>query len=369
MSTGPRLGGDDTDLEDIDVMTSDTDDGYSGHDPTDDDDDGEDWNANEMAGEGDDAELEAADGEEDEEAEAEGEEGQEGDDEGDGEEVEPIDPPANWPEEVREAFAAIPPHLQHWYVNNARHMQADYTRKTQALASERQQYQRHAAMYAELDKVTAPYEQQWALNGMNKAQAVSQLIALSNFATSDPQGFIQYFANLRGVDLQSLNGEQEYIDPQVAALRQPLSQVQAQLNQMQQRMEQEQQQQQYHQYQSAFQSVNASIDEFAQRRGQDGRPLYPYINDVMGEMADLIETRRARSMDEAYKIAIRMNPSTYAKELARFRASENAKVIQRAEKARRAASSLSGASGANGAFAPRDMSIRDTINAAMDGSL
>lgn len=360
MSIGPRPGDDDGD-DDYDVMSSEP--MGEGPEPTD-DDDGEDWDTNEMADqdgpdEDDGTVLEAS--EDDQEGEEQAEEGED--------ELEPIEPPANWPEEIREAFGAIPPQLQHWYVNTARHMQADYTRKTQAIAQEKQQIQRAQANYAELDRITAPYEQQWALNGMSKPQAISQLIALSNFATNDPKGFIQYFANLRGVDLQQLNEQQEYVDPQVAALRQPLAEVQARLNQLQEQNTAWQQQQQYQQYQSAFQSVNASIDDFARRTGQDGKPLYPHLNEVMGEMADLIETGRARSMDEAYRHAIWLNESTRNRELQRSRANENARNRQRAEKARRAGSSLSGASGANGAYSSREMSIRDTINGVMDGSL
>lgn len=349
----------DPDDDDFNVMEAEP--MGDGPDPSD-DDDGEGWDTNEMSDQdGQDVEetvLEADDGQGEED-------GEEGADDG----LEPIEPPSNWPEEIREAFGAIPPQLQHWYVNNARHMQADYTRKTQAIAQEKQQIQRAQANYAELDRITAPYEQQWALNGMSKPQAISQLIALSNFATNDPSGFIQYFANLRGVNLQQLNEQQEYIDPQVAALRQPLSEVQARLNQFEQHYAQQQQMQQHQQYQSAFQSVNASIDEFAQRQGQDGKPLYPHLNQVMGEMADLISSGRARSMDEAYKHAIWLNESTRNNELRRSRANDNARLRQQAEKARRAGSSLSGASGANGAFTSGNMSIRDTINGVMDGSL
>lgn len=360
MSIGPEDEDDNFDVMSAEPMGD-------GPDPAD-DDDGEDWDTNEMSDQDgpdeDGAEtLEASDDEGDLE-DGDDDEGEEA-----GEEYEPIEPPANWPEHIRQAFAQVPPPLQHWYVNNARHMQADYTRKTQAIAQEKQQIQRAQANYAELDRITAPYEQQWALNGMSKPQAISQLIALSNFATNDPSGFIQYFANLRGVNLQQLNEQQEYIDPQVAALRQPLSEVQARLNQFEQHYAQQQQMQQHQQYQSAFQSVNASIDEFAQRQGQDGKPLYPHLNQVMGEMADLISSGRARSMDEAYKHAIWLNESTRNNELRRSRANDNARLRQQAEKARRAGSSLSGASGANGAFTSGNMSIRDTINGVMDGSL
>lgn len=357
-----------------------------------DDGDGHDWDANEMsrgAGEDESEPLEADEddvgGDIEEAIEGEGEEaeladdddGEDGPDDEDeegeeeGEEYEEIEPPANWPEEERAWFAELPPALQHAYMSRAQHMLADYTRKTQQIAQQRQQIAQQYQHYQALDQVIQPRTQQWALAGMNPAQAITQLIALSDFATNDAQGFIRYFANLRGVDLQSLVQQQseEYVDPQVAALRTPLAEVQARLNQLAQQYEQGQQQQQYQQHQAAFNATSAAIDEFARQTGQDGQPLYPFFDDVVDDMAVLIESGRAHSMPEAYRLAVRLNDNVHAKMLARSRADENARARARAQQARRAASSLTGASGANGAFNRGDMNIRDTINAAWSGEI
>lgn len=43
-------------------------------------------------------------------------------------------PPANWPKQEQEFFKALPPQMQHAYLDRARYMTADYTRKTQELA-------------------------------------------------------------------------------------------------------------------------------------------------------------------------------------------------------------------------------------------
>jgi hypothetical protein len=333
--------------------------------PLDDDQDGDDLdNSGDIDPDDEDPELEADEGD-DEDPDGDEEEGEEGD------EYEPIEPPANWPEDFRAAFAEIPPALQHFVMNTARNMQADYTRKTQAIAQEKQQIAQQRQMYSEFDRIIQPRAQQWALNGMNPAQAVSQLIALSDFATNDPTGFIKYFSNLRGVDLQQLvqgQGE-EYVDPQVAALRGPVAQVQAQLNQMAQQMQQREHQQQVQQYQRAFSSTSAAIDSFSRQTGQDGKPLYPFFDDVVDDMTALIEAGRAQSMPDAYRQAVWLNESTRNRMLARSRADENARARRSAQQARQAASSLTGASGHNGAFTRGDLSIRDAINAAYDGSI
>ena len=353
--------------------------------------DGHDWDANEMgrgAGEDESEPLDddqddvgvpiVAIDDDDEDSQLEADDDDEGDDtdeededEDEDDEYEPIEPPANWPEDFREAFAEIPPALQHFVMNTARNMQADYTRKTQAIAQERQQIAQHKQMYSEFDRIIGPRQQQWALNGMNPAQAVSQLIALSDFATNDPAAFIQYFSNLRGVDLQQLvqGQSEEYVDPQVAALRGPVAQVQAQLNQMAQQMQQREHQQQVQQYQRAFSSTSAAIDSFSRQTDQDGKPLYPFFDEVVDDMTALIDAGRAQSMPDAYRQAVWLNESTRNRMLARSRSDENARARRSAEQARRAASSLTGASGHNGAFTRGDLSIRDAINAAYDGSI
>ena len=377
---GPRTASDD-DADDYDVMTAEP----MGDDDFDDDaDTGEDWDANELARpdgqeeaeplEDDGEELDASEEDEEGGPDDEDEEGEE-DDEGEDEEaeLEAIEPPANWPEQERQFFADLPPPLQHAYMARAQHMTADYTRKTQALASERQQIAQERQTIGDLQRVIGPHMQQWALNGMGPAQAVQQLIALSDMATRDPAGFIQYFANLRGVNLGQLTAQQQqeeqYVDPQVQVLRQQLAQVQAHLNQSSQQQQQWQEQQYAQQYQNAFATTNAAINDFSRQTDQNGNPLYPHFDEVIDEMAGLIESGQARSMPEAYQKAVWLNDNTRQKQLARSRAEANAKARRRAERASRAAFSLTGASGANGAFNPGDLSIRDTINAAWTGDL
>lgn len=353
----------DTDDDDFDVMNADV----MG------DEDDEAWDANEMgraAGE-DEAEPLEDDGDkpDDPELEADAEEVDEGDEGED--EFEEIEPPANWPEQEREWFADLPPAMQHAYMARAQNMLADYTRKTQAIAQERQQINQMRQSYSDLERIIGPRQQQWALNGMNPAQAVSQLIALSDFATNDPTGFVKYFSNLRGVDLQSLVQQQseEYVDPQVAALRQPLAEVQARLNQLAMQHEQSQQQQSAAQYQQTWNATHAAIDNFARQTDQNGNPLYPFFDEVMDDMTALISSGRAQSMAQAYQDAVWLNPSVRNKMLARSRSIENARARQTVQRAKRAAASLSGASGGNGAFVPDDLSVRDTINAAWSGAI
>jgi hypothetical protein len=308
-----------------------------------DDDEGEDEEEHDLAGE---------DEEEDEES-----------DEDDGEDgPDPIDPPPNWPQQEQAFFRELPPALQHAYLDRAKHMMADYTRKTQEIARVRQGYQ-------EMERVISPHVQKWALNGMGPAQAMQQLIALSDYATQSPQEFIKYFANLRGVDLRSLGQpqEEEYVDPQVHALRQQLAGVQQQLNYTAQAQVQAQQAAQQQQYQAAYDTTNAAIEDFASQVGPDGKPLYPYFNQLEEDMAVEIESGRAASIHEAYERAKWSNPYTRSKLLAQSRMRDNRAQRRRAEEAMAAASSLTGASSMYGEQSTEGMSTRQLLEAASAG--
>lgn len=346
-------------------------------------DEGDDWNANEMMRPQGEPESEPLDDEDDdprsdidqalqdeEEALADQEQGPDDEDENEGpeesedDELGAIDPPANWPEEVREKFGDLPPALQHWVYDTNKRMVADYTKKTQQVAQLRQ-------AYSEIDRTIAPHVQKWALNGMNPASAIHQLIALSDFATENPMGFINYFANLRGINLSQLAPAEstEYKDPQVAALERTVAAVLANQNQAQQTQAQMQQAAQAAEYSRAFDYTNSQLDHIASQTGQDGKPLYPFFSELEEDMAVEISSGRAKTVHEAYERAKWANPQTRSKLLARSRATENAKARQRTEAARRAASSLNGSSSGTGSPSTESMSIRDIITGAMEGAL
>lgn len=350
--------------EEFDVMAGDDENYAPDIEAPEDEDDDESLEASDDAGpEGEeDPDGDENGDEEEQELAGEDEEDEEDEDEDEDDGPAPIDPPPNWPQQEQAFFRELPPELQHAYLDRARHMMADYTRKTQEIARVRQGYQ-------ELERVIAPHVQQWALNGMGPAQAMQQLIALSDYATKSPQEFIRYFANLRGVDLQAIAqpAQEEYIDPQVAALQQQLAGVQQQLNYTSQAQAYAQQVAQQQQYAQAFQETNGQIDNFASQVGPDGKPLYPYFNQLEEDMSALIETGRAQTLHEAYETAKWANPYTRSKLLAQSRARDNRLMRQRAEQARMAASSITGASSMYGEQSTEGMSTRQLLEAASAG--
>lgn len=287
------------------------------------------------------------------------------------EQLEALQAPQNWPAEEKKFFQALPPTLQHAYMNRARSLMADYTKKTQEVARVRQNY-------AELDRVIGPRVQAWAVGGMSPSMAVTQLLALSDFATQKPLEFIQYFAQERGIDLtkalpgQGQQGETGYVDPQIRELRGQLEALKRQNEQattaQQQRLEAAKRQQ----YQEAVNQMAAQIEQFATLTDAKGRLAHPYFNKVEADVTKLLSSGAAPNLPEAYKMAVWANPETRALMLARARASENAKAKARAEAAKRAASSVTAANGSGGrsaSKAPGEMSVGELLRAAARGDI
>lgn len=319
----------------------------------------------------DDAEKADGDVEEDPQVDADETVEEDETDEDDGEAVQPINPPSNWPQQEQVFFRSLPPQLQHAYMDRARAMVADYTNKTQQLAQVRRHYQ-------EVDQVIAPRIKGWQLSGMSTGQALTQLLALSDLASEKPVEFIKYFSQVRGIDLNSLVGQpqgaapegQGYVDPQVAALQRELAKVQSTVSQTVAQQRQREEAARRAQVEAQQRNAEAVINQYASQVDQTGKPVYPYFNQLEGMIATLIQSGQARNIPDAYQIAVWAHPQTRQKMLARSKAEENAKARKAAEKARKSAVSVSGAHGSGtGRLKTDDLSINALMRAAARGEI
>src|SRR6185312_5514951 len=112
-----------------------------------------------------------------------------------GEEAEtPIVAPASMSAADKQMFAKLPPEAQAFLARRESEVTAGLTQKTQALSEKSRRYE-------SLDQVLEPRRQQFAMMGVSEAQAMAQLLALSDFATRDINSFLKYMAQQRGVDL------------------------------------------------------------------------------------------------------------------------------------------------------------------------
>lgn len=261
-------------------------------------------------------------------------------------------PPAHFNSAEKKLFAGLD--------DASKHLVRDVVRRTdQEVSRYRSDLDRRSAQYQELDQIFADRQQQFALEGLTGTQAVSQLLAISDFAAADPAGFVQWFAAQRQLDLPSLvagqgagqsNGPQS--DPNLAALQNQVSLLSQQLEQ-----------QSSASYEQQRGAVQLEIDDFRSASDPDGTPLFPYFDTLETDMAALIRAGTASTLEDAYEQAAWANPVVRNALLSdRDEAERSRREAQdrtKAERARRAAKSLDGGVGGLSATAP--ISLRDSL--------
>lgn len=250
--------------------------------------------------------------------------------------------PKTWRPEAAAKFASLPPEVQQEVLKR----EEDIFRGLEA-------YKADASIGKALKSVVQPYMQVFQAQGIDPLQQVSGLmrahVALSTGTPEQKQQFFQHLAKEYGVELGM---EPPYIDPQVAGLQKQLAELQSRLNSREQQ-----------EIAEARSKLQAEIDAFA------SDPAHQYFDEVANDIAGLLRSGAAKSLQEAYEKAVWANPITRAKEQARLTAEAEAKAkAEAAEKAKQARKAIganvkSSAKVASGT-APLG-SIDDTLSAAL----
>jgi hypothetical protein len=224
--------------------------------------------------------------------------------------------------------------------------------------------------YEQLEQVIGGRREAWAMQGMSEAQAVHQLVALSDFAGRDPAQFVQWFAGQHGIDLAAMaagdgGDTDEYIDPAVQELRQQVADLTGTLTSMTQGQQQAQ-----------HQSLVDFTAQFASEVGTDNQPLRPHFAELGGGIVPYIQQVKQENpsashkevLEQAYERACWANPQVRAKMLAAQEASRLAEQRMIAARAQHAGSSVTGQAPTAASMQPKDMgsgSVRDTLRAAI----
>jgi hypothetical protein len=121
-----------------------------------------------------------------------------------------------------------------------------------------------------------------------------------------------------------------------------------------------------YQEQTVYQTRSA-IDKFRSATGEDGEPLHPHFDDYRPQIAHLIKTGKAETLEEAYEIAIR--PIREAEERVRKKAESERSRSEAAERARRAGRlNVNTATGEVAQYASEDEAILGAIRSARASS-
>jgi hypothetical protein len=206
-------------------------------------------------------------------------------------------------------------------------------------------FKTHAQKARQFEQAVAPYQQTLQQLGMDAPTAINKLLEADHkLRYSDPIAKAQYFQNLAqqyGIDLGQVQNIPQQ-DPQTQYLMQQLNELR-QTQQMWQNSIQEQERS----------KANHELEQFA---GSDKT----HFEAVRGDMADLLESGKAQSLEQAYEMAIWMRPDVRQTliEQQRIEAQRNYEQQQRTQRAKTASVSVKGSSPSSGGSQPPSGDLR-----------
>lgn len=249
-----------------------------------------------------------------------------------------IEAPTSWNAAARDLFTKADPALRDYIAKRDAEQQAGVAKLKQA-------YESKAAFAETMWKQIAPYEQLLRQEGTTPDRAVASLMSTAAILrTGSPEQKATALAQVArqyGIDIGHVahiaQTPQAGPDPAVYQVQQELARVKATLEQRQQ-MEQQQQQQQ----------LVSEIESF--------KSSAPHFDAVREDMAAILSSGRAATLQEAYDRAVWMNPTTralvQAETQARSESERRATQAAQVAKAKGAAVSVTGAPGNAGSSKP-----------------
>lgn len=225
--------------------------------------------------------------------------------------VQPVSPPDRWSAEDKAAFSLLPREAQELVLKREKDVEGHLTKKSQEIAEQRKAYEG-------LDGILAPRRQAWAMSGVSQELALSRLFELSDFASTDPRGFIKWFASQQGIDFGESTASEDIgdVDPLLARTNEKVENLSRTITQWQQAQEAQQ---------TAY--LQSQLDAFR------ADPKHPHYDDVRHDMAALISGGRAKGLEDAYEMACYANPAIRSKILEEQKKQEEVARLTQAKEA------------------------------------
>lgn len=260
--------------------------------------------------------------------------------------------PSSWKPAAQEAFLkadrgeALTPEEIRLLTAEAERRESDFHKGL----SEFQGHSKRAKAY---DDAIAPYQDHLKSLGVDAPTAISALMRADyTLRRGDPATKVQYFHQLAkeyGIDLSQPVPQ---IDPNTQYLMQQLNQLREQ--------------------QMMWQNSIAQQDQMRaqQELTQFSQADKPHFEAVRNDMADLLETGKAKDLNEAYDMAVWMRPDIRQSLIDQQRAEAQKRAIEtaQAQRAKAAAVSVKGSSPSSVGVQPVKGSLRDMLAAQFEAS-
>ena len=228
-----------------------------------------------------------------------------------------VAPPEGWPSDANLAWDRLPKAAQ-----DALRADLDAGRITIGKPAQA------AAAPDPVREVVKAYEPEISRRGMAPEQAVKVLFEAQRALDENPVEALRHLARSYGVDPATLapaNGAQatqQSADPVIGQLQQEVATLRGYLTQ-----------QQRAQHDAVMMEQQRIITDFAETKAADGAAAYPYFEQVRVTMGNLLQAGEAKSLKDAYDMAVWARPDLRERILANQRKADDAKREAEARKA------------------------------------
>lgn len=297
-------------------------------------------------------------------------------------------------------FKAQTPQAQSFLLDRVRSMEADYTRKTQAVAHLQKEY-------GPVNDLLSPHAEAMRAKGFTPRTLIEAWANVEQKLAAGPDSAIDVIKGLiggYGIPVQKLaaalgvttapapaagqqdgqqptaveNGQQVALPPEVAAELKALREQVGQFGQKFQTIEQRDAAAARAREIAEGEAIQNQVNQFKSAVDANGQLLHPHFEEVEDMMTSLAQGYVASKqpvppLDQLYETAVYANPATREKLLTAQRQQDEAKRLaeakEKAASARKAGSSVQGAPGSGQAPNGKSMSelsLRETLEAAAD---
>jgi hypothetical protein len=262
-----------------------------------------------------------------------------------------------WSPEQRAKFDALPPEAQETVLALKRDTDAHYTRKLEEAAQTKKQLEPVAHLLNQTADI-------FAAQGMDPVQAIQGYANIERtltFGTLDQKlELLGQIAKQYGIPFAPQQQIEQY-DPNEFERFRLLHDRDAEKLQLQRQLDSQKRELENFQRQQLSQQVEA----FSRATNPDGTPRHPLFETVKGHMGALLASQKARTLDEAYALAVEPIQKALEEREAKARADAERARQEAVERAKKAAPvKTSSASPSGRTVAPKG--IDAVLNSALD---
>ena len=227
----------------------------------------------------------------------------------------PLTAPNDWPKEDKDAFSSLPDNTKQQVLRFYKNFQADYTKKTQELATQRKELESIAKADTRFKDIPAV------------TSYIQDALAFEQALKTNPVGTILRLAEIQGIKLRPEVSEAILEDAGVNPADQILAPLKAKIAGLESQLAQQTQQ-----------PIEDEISQFAAAADEEGNLKYPLFDKLAPIMGYIMKRDGHSDLAKAYDEALLTIPEEREKKLAADRAklADGIKKQQDAAKAKKA---------------------------------